>query len=203
MPALLDMTDLWSADQPLPCGGALAAMVQRALEFWREPALSARVRVLYNSRLRSALGKAFLRENVIHLNPTLLAANPSQLVPTLVHELAHLVVHARFGSVGPHGPHFRCLMAQAGFKGRATVRLENAPVRPRRSRYLYLHVCPLCRQRFIARSVRRNTYCRQCGPDMQWSVYRAPHTQQGLQSLETLQPQSDSAAGTGRRAGRQ
>jgi len=176
--------DLWTPDKALPDGLTLRLLAGRVLDAWGHGDLAAGIRFGYNGRLRSSLGRAFYKENRIDLNPRLLGANPQQVISTLVHELAHIVVYRRHGQVDAHGLHFRALMAQAGFKGRATVKLAVNPSGRTRRLFLYLHICSLCGQRFIARRVRRDCYCRHCGPTMEWKVLRAPNTPEGLKILE-------------------
>ena len=122
MPLSLD--DLWTPDQPLPDGELLRELARRALAAWGHAEWADGIRFGYNGRLRRCLGRAFYKEGRVDLNPRLLSANPSQMIPTLVHELAHVASYRLFGEVGAHGLHFRALMARAGFKGRATVRLR-------------------------------------------------------------------------------
>ena len=166
--------DLWTPDRPLPGRGVLLAIAARAGEAWECSELTARVRVGYNGRLRTTLGRAVLDDLRVELNPRLLHDHPAELVPTLVHELAHLVVHERYGRVASHGRHFRTLMAAVRLSAAATHKLPTAHLKRRRRRYLYLHRCSDCGYSFIARSVRRNYYCIACGPEMTWDIIRAP-----------------------------
>ena len=173
--------DLWQAKLPLPGRSVLMAIAQRCGDVWEMPQLHRKARIVYNPRLRSTLGRATLDENLVELNTRLLREHPEELVPTVVHELAHLAVHIRYGSVAPHGIHFRTLMRAAGVSPKATHRLPVAHLR--RKRYLYLHRCSACGYTFIAPSVRRNYYCIACGPDMTWHVLRAPNTPDGRKAL--------------------
>lgn len=175
----LKVNDLWHVGQPLPRRAVLDAIARRCGDLWDEPDLPARVRITYNPRLRTTLGRARLEDHVVELNPRLLAEHPAELVPTLVHELAHVVVFLRFGRVAPHGPHFRVLMGAAGLSAKATHDLPVGHLRRRRRRYLYVHRCDRCGQQFVARSVKRGYCCAVCGPDMQWDIWRVPNTEQG------------------------
>lgn len=178
---MLSLDDLWRPDQPLPDAQRLDAMAQRICDVWQMPDLARAVTIHYNARMRTALGRAFLRTGRIDLNPRLLAANPAELVHTLAHELAHLAAQARFGRVQAHGLHFRSFMIALGLRGRATHHCNVAAVKRRRGRYIYLHVCSDCGRKFLAASVRRNCYCRDCGPTMKWDIYRLPNTLAGRQ----------------------
>ena len=182
--------DLWTPAKALPGRGGLLAIAARAGEAWECPDLTARVRVGYNGRLRTTLGRAVLDDLRVELNPRLLREHPAELVPTLVHELAHLVVHERYGRVASHGRHFRTLMAAVRLSPAATHKLPTAHLKRRRRRYLYLHRCSDCGYSFIARSVRRNSYCIACGPEMTWDIIRAPSSKEGRKHLTGL------AAGT-------
>ncbi|MGE9270616.1 MAG: SprT-like domain-containing protein, partial [Verrucomicrobiales bacterium] len=57
--------------------------------------LAAKVRVVWNARLRSTAGRAWIRESRIELNPRLAEFGMDQVRVTLLHELAHLVAHER------------------------------------------------------------------------------------------------------------
>jgi len=182
----LHVDDLWTPDQPLPTRSVLAAVAGRCGELWQEPDLAHRVRIGYNPRLRTTLGRAKLEQRQVELNPQLLREHPGELLATLVHELAHVVVYQRYGPVPPHGRHFRVLMSAAGLSGKATHDLPVQHLRRRRQRYLYLHRCDGCGYRFTARRVRRGYYCTACGPGMNWDIVRVPNTEQGRRMLQAV-----------------
>jgi predicted SprT family Zn-dependent metalloprotease len=161
----LHVDDLWTPDQPLPTRTVLDAVANRCGEIWQEPDLARRVRIGYNTRLRE---------------------HPAELVPTLVHELAHVVVYCRYGPVPPHGRHFRVLMSAVGLSGKATHNLPVQHLRRRPQRYLYLHRCDGCGYQFTARRVRRGYYCTACGPGMNWDIVRVPNTEQGRRMLQAV-----------------
>jgi len=174
--------DIWTPRQPLPGPGVLREIASRLGAAWEAPELAEQVRIVYNPRLRTTLGRAMLDDRRVELNTRLLHEHPDQLVPLLAHELAHVVVHARYGRVPAHGRHFRTLMRAVNMSPRAT---HDLPVkrRRRRGRYLYLHRCSDCGYSFVARSVRRGYYCIACGPDMSWDVFRSANTPRGRQAL--------------------
>jgi len=178
--------DLWTPDQPLPCQPLLRLLIGRAGLAWGCPDLPERISIGYNTRMRSTLGRAVLEKSRVELNPRLLRAHPNQFIPTLVHELAHLVVYQRYGRVPPHGPPWRALMAAVKIRPAATHKLPTAHLRRARRRYLYLHRCSQCGMTFLARSVRRNCFCRACGPGMTWAIHRAPDGPEGLRALRNL-----------------
>ena len=176
--------DLWRPDMPLPTRRVLLAIAGRCAEAWEMPHLADKVRIAYNPRLRTTLGRAVLDQNLVELNTRLLAEHPDQLVETLVHELAHVAVYIRYGSVPPHGRHFRTMVRSVGMSPGATHNLPVAHLQ--RKRYLYLHRCSDCGYSFIARSVRRNVYCLACGPEMTWDIFRAPQTRAGRAMLRRM-----------------
>jgi predicted SprT family Zn-dependent metalloprotease len=185
----LEFDDLWTPEQPLPGGAVLRAVAARCAKLWELPAL-ADVRVGYNPRLRTTLGRAVYGDDRVELNVHLLREHPDQLIPTLVHELAHLAVRRRYGeSAAPHGRAFRKLVAATGLPPETTHNLPAARrLRRRRRRYVYLHVCDGCGYSFVGRSVRRDSYCTRCGPKMSWDVYRAPDTPAGRKRLAAARP---------------
>ena len=175
--------DLWTPELPLPARAVLRAIAARCGAAWEMPDLADRVQVAYNPRLRTTLGRAVLDKRRVDLNPRILRDHPAELIPTLVHELAHMVAHMRYGNVPPHGAHFRTLMRAVNVPAAATHDLPVKQLRRRRGRHLYLHRCTGCGYSFVARSARRNSYCAACGPEMTWHILRAPNTPKGRQLL--------------------
>jgi hypothetical protein len=119
-----DVSDLWNPRQSLPTGGTLRKMAARCGRFWDCPDLARRAAIGYNPRMRTSLGQAHLEQGCIQLNPRLLVEHPEELVETLVHELAHLVVYWRYGPVRPHGREFFTLMRAVNLSGKATHALN-------------------------------------------------------------------------------
>jgi SprT protein len=177
---------IWSPAQPLPARDSLCRLTDRIGSSWGIKTLSRRVKVVYNPKLSTTLGRAILNSDVVELNPRLLNEHPKELIPTLVHELAHVVVHMRFGRVAPHGNHFKVLMEALNFSSKSTHSLPVDHLRRKRKKYLYLHCCSECKYRFVARSFRRNYYCVACGPGMKWDVYRVPNTSAGQKLIKQL-----------------
>jgi SprT protein len=83
--------------------------------------------------MRTTLGQARLEEGCVELNPRLLMEHPEELVETLVHELAHLVVYWRYGKVRPHGREFFTLMRAVNLSGKATHTLNVDHLRRKRT----------------------------------------------------------------------
>lgn len=179
----------------LPAREVLHEMVGRLGCAWDCPDLARQVRIVYNPRLTTTLGRAVFDEMLVELNPRLLRENPGELAATLAHEAAHLVVKMRYGRVSPHGREFRTLMRAVNLSPKATHNLPVAHLRRNRSRYLYLHRCGDCGYQFVARSVRRRYYCLACGPGMKWDIFRVPNTPSGVKLLEHLRQKNQNSPG--------
>jgi len=157
-------------DDIVTCCGAL----------WKCSGELADVQISYNPRLRTTLGRAMLDERRVELNPRLLCAHPGEIVPTLVHELAHLVVHARCGRGKPHGRRWAALMHAAGLTPSRTHNLPAAKkLRRTRRRFIYVHRCVECGMTFPAGKPRHDLYCGTCGPDTPWTILRVVDTPRG------------------------
>jgi len=178
--------DLWNSapGASLPAGAVLKAIAERFGRAWDMPNLAARARIGYSARLRTSLGRAILEDGRVELNTRLLLQHPDQLVPTLAHELAHLVVFWRYGRVAPHGIQFRALMRVIGLSAEATHDLPVGGLKRRRRRFLYLHRCTNCGQTFTARRIYRGYYCTDCGPRSSWEILRVPDTARGRKLLQ-------------------
>ena len=177
---------IWNPTAPLPARDSLRGLTDKIGSHWDIKCLSKRVQVVYNPKLSTTLGRAILNSGVVELNPRLLNKHPKELIPTLAHELAHMVVHRRFGRVAPHGNHFKVLMRALNLSPKSTHSLPVDHLRRKRKKYLYLHCCSECKYRFVARSFRRNYYCVACGPGMKWDVYRVPNTSAGQKLIKQL-----------------
>ncbi len=70
--------------------------------------IATELRVEWNSRLKTAAGRADYRQKVISLNPRLLE-HPAEIDRTLRHELAHILAQFRAGRrrILPHGAEWR------------------------------------------------------------------------------------------------
>lgn len=127
------------------------------------PRLAARVTLHWHARLRTTAGLARLDASLILLNPRLLAF-PAELTPTYLHELAHLVAHARNPRrlIDPHGPEWRLACRDLGLG--AEKRCHTLPLAaPRRVARNYLYHCPACRREVArVRPFRRSEACLLC-----------------------------------------
>jgi len=181
-----DVSDLWRPGDPLPAGAILTAIAERCGQAWEIPDLARRVTIVYNPRLRTTLGRAILDDNRVELNVHLLRAYPDELLPTVVHELAHLAVRMLYGNARPHGREFKALMRAVNMPADTTHHLDTAGLKLQQRRYVYLHRCSDCGMMFIARKPRRNCYCKACGPEMSWNILRAPATAAGRRKLKGI-----------------
>ncbi len=167
----------------LPSDEEISRQVSWVLSAWgldKQPPFE----VLWNFRLRTAAGRAILEKDLrVELNPHLLARHPEQFLPTLVHELAHIMVFHLYGR-GPqaHGPEWQKLMRRAGQDPQARHTMNVDGLRRKRRKFFYLHVCEGCKAGVIYRKVRRDIACRACGPG-EFLVLRAAATTQGLALL--------------------
>ena len=127
------------------------------------PRLAERVTLHWHARLRTTAGLARLDCAVILLNPRLLAF-PEELTRTFLHELAHLVAHARHPRrlIDPHGPEWRQACRDLGLADEK--RCHTLPLAtPRRVERKYTYHCPQCRREVRrVRPFRRAEACLSC-----------------------------------------
>jgi len=70
--------------------------------------------VVWNSRMRTCAGRAKMRGLEIHLNARLLTENPHELVPTFIHELAHILDYVINLKSSKHGFVWQKIMHDLG-----------------------------------------------------------------------------------------
>ena len=109
------------------------SLLHATLRLWGAEELIGEVKWCWNPRLRTTIGRAIFDDQLVELNPHLLARHPGEVRGVLIHELAHLVVVARHGfAETAHGPRWKALMRAAGESTRATHQLEVGDLRRRR-----------------------------------------------------------------------
>lgn len=114
--------------------------------------------VEFNPRLRSTLGRADFARATVELNPRLLDRHPRELVPTLLHELCHLLA----GPCAKHGPKWRALMEALGLPPRACHDLDTSGARGRRRVWAWR--CRSCGETYVRRHRgARRFRCGDCG----------------------------------------
>jgi predicted SprT family Zn-dependent metalloprotease len=170
----------------LPEADELERRAAGLLQQWRVKDTA--VRVVWNPRLSTTAGRAFLRNARIELNPTLLAREPGQLPGVLAHEAAHIATFRLFGpNVSAHGRHWRSLMRIAGHEPEVTHRIPVDDVRRGRGRrgFWYLRICGDCGDRSIGGTVRYGR-CHGCSARDSYLVMKAPATAAGKAALAAL-----------------
>jgi SprT protein len=120
------------------------------------------LRVEWNSRLKTAAGRADYREKLISLNPRLIE-HPTEIDRTLRHELAHILAQFRAGQrkILPHGVEWRQACVDVGIADEKRCHNLPFPARTYAARFVYR--CPNCRKEFPrVRRVRRSVACLAC-----------------------------------------
>src|SRR5436190_13662834 len=120
------------------------------------------LRVEWNSRLKTAAGRADYREKLISLNPRLFE-HPGEIDRTLRHELAHIVAQFRAGRrrILAHGAEWRQACADLGIADEKRCHNLPFPARTYSARFVYR--CPNCHQEFPrVRRLRRAVACLAC-----------------------------------------
>jgi SprT protein len=142
-----------------------AVLLQTARELLRSlgaARIAHELRVEWNSRLKTAAGRADYRQKLVSLNPRL-SEYPIEIDRTLRHELAHILAQFRAGRrrILPHGVEWREACGDLGISDEK--RCHNLPfaVSERARRYLYR--CPGCRRDFPrVRRIKRAVACLAC-----------------------------------------
>jgi SprT protein len=120
------------------------------------------LRIEWNSRLKTAAGRADYRQKLISLNPRLFE-HPGEIDRTLRHELAHILAQSRAGRhrFAPHGAEWRQACRDLGIADEK--RCHNLPFASRTYSPRFVYRCPNCRQEFPrVRRVRRAVACLAC-----------------------------------------
>ncbi|NBV86989.1 MAG: M48 family peptidase [Verrucomicrobia bacterium] len=125
--------------------------------------LAAKLRVLWNPRMRSTAGLAYPTTTQIVLNPKLLHFGKEEVERTLLHELAHLVAHHRGGRrrIAPHGTEWRLACIELGLANES--RCHNLPLPRRKIARTCIYQCPHCKTQLArVRAFRRPAACMNC-----------------------------------------
>jgi predicted SprT family Zn-dependent metalloprotease len=125
--------------------------------------IATELRVEWNSRLKTAAGRADYGEKLISLNPRL-AEHPSEIDRTLRHELAHILAQFRQKSrrrILPHGPEWQQACCDLGIAGEKRCHTLPFPAKRYAPRFIYR--CPNCRRHFArVRKIKRTVACLAC-----------------------------------------
>lgn len=129
-------------------------------------------------RRRNSAGEVEHHAPLIRLNARLHAINQDELIPTYLHELAHIVADLLLGKCAKHGPTWRSVMANLGIKDEVYHKMDVSAFRAPRKKFLY--ICVECDRQFHltshrhAKSQRRvenygvGSYRCPCSGDIYW-----------------------------------
>jgi predicted SprT family Zn-dependent metalloprotease len=120
------------------------------------------LRVEWNSRLKTAAGRADYPQKLISLNP-LLVEHGEEIERTLRHELAHILAQFRAGRrrISPHGAEWQQACRDLGITGEKRCHTLPFPAMHLAPRFIYR--CPNCRRDFPrVRKIRRAVACLAC-----------------------------------------
>jgi SprT protein len=121
--------------------GAISLLAEKAGESY-----ASTVNIVWNKRMRSTAGRAFLNLAKVELNPKLLHLGDDPLVhvrQTLLHELAHLLAHHRSGrKICAHGAEWKQACVDLGIPGESATHSLPLPSRKQRKKWSY--ACPVC-----------------------------------------------------------
>ena len=147
---------------PLPPASALQERATALLYDLGAEKLAARLRVDWNNRMRTTVGRADFHRSLILLNPALQKFGPAEIDRTLRHELAHLLAYARSrGPILPHGGEWRKACFDLGIPGERAG--HTLPLAGRALRRRYIYRCKNCQRHFPrVRRIRRATACLAC-----------------------------------------
>jgi predicted SprT family Zn-dependent metalloprotease len=157
-----------SADRPVSTrsAGRDLALEQSGHKLLRSAGAAGQLpffRVEWNTRLRTAAGRADFHQKLISLNPRLREHGSAEIDRTLRHELAHLLAHARAGRrrINPHGAEWRQACRDLGIADESRCHTLPFPIQARRRRFLYR--CRNCAADFPrVRRIRRTVACLAC-----------------------------------------
>jgi SprT protein len=124
--------------------------------------IAGELRVEWNSRLKTAAGRADYQQKIILLNPRL-SEYPTEIDRTLRHELAHILAQFRVGRrrISPHGIEWQQACVDLGIGDEK--RCHNLPFPGRTYAARLIYRCPNCRREFPrVRRVRRAVACLAC-----------------------------------------
>ena len=125
--------------------------------------IATELRVEWNSRLKTAAGRADYRQKLVSLNPRLVE-HPAEIDRTLRHELAHILAQFRDKSrrrISPHGPQWQQACRDLGIADEKRCHTLPFPAKSYAPRFIYR--CPNCRRDFPrVRKIKRTVACLAC-----------------------------------------
>jgi SprT protein len=147
----------------LPSAQELQDRAQSLLRRLNPGILTNRVRVEWNERMRTTVGRADFRRCLISLNPALQEFGPAEIDRTLRHELAHLLAQFRFGKrrIEPHGREWRDACYDLGISGERAG--HTLPLVGRSLSRRFVYCCQNCQGHFPrVRRIRWAIACLAC-----------------------------------------
>jgi SprT protein len=124
--------------------------------------IATELRIEWNSRLKTAAGRADHRQKLISLNPRLVE-HPAEIDRTLRHELAHILAQFRAGRrrISPHGSEWQQACRDLGIAGEKRCHTLPFPAKSYAPRFIYR--CPNCWRDFPrVRRIKRTVACLAC-----------------------------------------
>ncbi len=161
LPNLGTATDAVALQCP-GCDAELEKIARDLLRVHGATRIARELRVEWNSRLKTAAGRADYRQKLISLNP-LLFEHPAEIDRTLRHELAHILAQFRAGRrrILPHGGEWRIACRDLGITDEK--RCHNLPFAARTFPARLVYRCPNCREEFPrVRRIGRAVACLAC-----------------------------------------
>jgi len=129
-----------------------------------------KLNVILSSRMRTYGGWATGHINEIKLNYKLLKDNPSELIGTFIHELAHILIfHIHQYDVRPHGKEWKALMVSLNSDPSRCHNMDTSKMRRRQRRFSYGCGCRtfnLSATKANRIEKGRNYWCLKCKKDL-------------------------------------
>ena len=146
----------------LPSACALQARATGLLRTLKAENLATCLRVEWNDRMRTTVGRADFQRSLILLNPALQKFGAAEIDRTLRHELAHLLAHSRSRRrILPHGREWRRACCDLGIPSERAG--HTLPLVGRALRRRFVYRCGSCQRHFSrVRRIRRATACLDC-----------------------------------------
>ena len=147
----------------LPLAREMCDRAARLLRELKVDKLARRLRVEWNPRMRTTVGRADYARSLISLNPVLQSFGLAEIDRTLRHELAHLLAQFRAGRhrILPHGAEWRRACRDLGLEGERAC--HKLPLAARRIARRFVYRCRNCQREFPrVRRIRRATACLVC-----------------------------------------
>src|SRR5882757_10542436 len=161
LPNLGTATDAVALQCP-GCDAELEKIARDLLRVHGATRIARELRVEWNSRLKTAAGRADYRQKLISLNP-LLVEHPAEIDRTLRHELAHILAQFRAGRrrISPHGPQWQQACRDLGIADEKRCHTLPFPAKSYAPRFIYR--CPNCLRDFPrVRRIKRTVACLAC-----------------------------------------